>query len=504
MNWQGVGASVRDRASLAGRDAFAARLGVDPRALAALRIALGLLLLADLVIRAGDLVAFYTDAGVLPRTLLREEFGGLARLSFHTVSGEAWAQAALFLLAGAFAVALLVGYRTTLVTVVSFAFLVSLHARNPVLLNGGDSVLRRLLFWGIFLPLGGRWSLDARRAGTADRRRRVVSVATVALLVQVVLVYAVNAAFKLRGEAWLRGDALRYVFGLDRLTVLLGDVLAQYPTLLGPLGHLWLAAVLASPLLLLLAGRARIALVALLAAMHLGMLVTLRLGLFPLVSVAGLLAFLPPSVWDAVERRVVGSRLAGVLTAAGDRTHRLLPRHGGRSVTPPALRRLTRRLVPVVVAALLGFVLLWNAAALGYADVPEGVASTVDPAQHRWDMFAPEPPGVDTWYVVPGHLESGGTVDALQREPVDWDRPAEPARTYPSHRWYMYLVDLQRPAYRGLRPAFVDYLCDRWNADHEDDLERVTVYVVEQPTRLDGPAPTRRVELIERACPTSA
>jgi len=42
------------------------RLGVDARALGAVRIGLGVLLLADLAIRTSSLRAHYTDAGILP------------------------------------------------------------------------------------------------------------------------------------------------------------------------------------------------------------------------------------------------------------------------------------------------------------------------------------------------------------------------------------------------------------------------------------------------------
>ncbi|TKX52003.1 HTTM domain-containing protein, partial [Halorubrum sp. SS7] len=63
-------ASVRSRLSAVVRRlsaAVAARVSVDPRALAAFRIGLGALLIADLLLRSRSLTAFYTDYGVLPR-----------------------------------------------------------------------------------------------------------------------------------------------------------------------------------------------------------------------------------------------------------------------------------------------------------------------------------------------------------------------------------------------------------------------------------------------------
>ncbi|WP_254662821.1 hypothetical protein [Haladaptatus sp. W1] len=148
------------------------------------------------------------------------------------------------------------------------------------------------------------------------------------------------------------------------------------------------------------------------------------------------------------------------------------------------------------------FVLVWNAATLGYVRTPEQVEDTVNPAEHRWSMFAPEPRGTDGWYVVPGRLESGREVDAFHRGAVCWDPPSDEVLGFPSHRWLVYLLDLQRRGYETLRPAFAKYVCQRWNETHDDDLTNVSVYYVQQPTRLEGPEPTERVEITNRSCST--
>ncbi|MDY6764979.1 MAG: HTTM domain-containing protein, partial [Halobacteria archaeon] len=274
------------------------RFAIDTRALAAFRISLGLLLLADLLLRSRDLVAFYTDSGVLPRQALQEHSSFLYSISLHTLSGDAWFQALLFVIAGVLALSLLFGYRTRTVTVASWVLLVSLHARNPVLLNGGDSLLRRLLFWSVFLPLGEKWSVDAVRKDS--QKQQVTNLASAALLLQVVMIYTVNAIFKLRGGIWTNGEAILYVFSLDQLTVLFGDILSQYPDLLVFLNYVWLVMVIFSAGLILLRGRSRAVFASLFVVMHLGMLLTMNLGLFPLISIAGLIPFLPREVWDGV------------------------------------------------------------------------------------------------------------------------------------------------------------------------------------------------------------
>lgn len=69
--------------------------GFDFRSLAAFRIGLAILFLTDLAIRATDLTAFYTDLGVLPRSVVIERFSLPWNWSLHLISGTTTAAAAI-------------------------------------------------------------------------------------------------------------------------------------------------------------------------------------------------------------------------------------------------------------------------------------------------------------------------------------------------------------------------------------------------------------------------
>jgi hypothetical protein len=493
------------------RAAVGRRLGVDTRALAALRVGLGLLLVADLLGRARDLRAFYTDFGVLPRETLAA-FTPTWQLSLHALSGGLTWQVALFVVAGVAALALAAGYRTRTATAVSWLLLVSLHNRNPVVLNGGDVLLRMVLLWAVFVPLGERWSVDARRRAR-PARERVRSLATAGLLLQVVTMYSVNAALKLSGDLWLEGTAIRYVYSLEQFTTPLGRLLAASPELLVALDRVWLGLVTGSVLLVLLTGRARAALVAAFAGGHLSMYLTMRLGLFPLVACVALLAFLPPVVWDALAARLA-ARDPPDPAALADRALPRLP-------ALPAGRRLRRGLwrlgvVCVAVLAVLGVVqpaLAVDDRTPDAADPALAAADAAEPAVHLtrtdqyWTMFAPEPMRTDGWYVVPAALANGSRVDALHRRPVAWDKPDSVAASYPNARWRKYLVNLWRRGFAGHRPHLAAHLCRRWNATHEVGMESVALYYAEQPGRLSGEEPVDHVLLHRHSCegaPTSA
>lgn len=243
------------------RDAVVGRLGVDERALAAYRVALAVVVLLDLALAAVDATAFYTDAGVLPRSLLYAEFPVRGALSLHSLSGALWWQYALFALLALAAVSMAGGYRSRLSAAVTLLLVLSMGFRNPLVLNSGHSLLRRLLAWSVLLPIGARWSVDARRRTTDDAvdgyddgREVVTSVAAVGLLVQVLVVYGMNGVLKARGRAWTSGDAAELVFGMDAMTVWLGDVLAGQSLLLELGTHAWVLLLYATPLLVLATG----------------------------------------------------------------------------------------------------------------------------------------------------------------------------------------------------------------------------------------------------------
>ncbi|WP_132058622.1 HTTM domain-containing protein [Halorussus amylolyticus] len=515
-------AALADRLSAG----VARRFEVDYRALAAFRIAVGGLVVADLLLRSRDLVAFYTDAGVLPRRALFADYSGA--YSFHALSGEAWVQVVLFALAGGFAFALVVGYRTRTATVASWLLLVSLHIRNPMVLNSGDTLLRMLLLWSIFLPLDERWSVAALRNGgersddSADAgrdRAPVASVATAALLVQVVLMYVTNAIHKFRGEAWVDGEALVYIFSADHFTILLGNVLAEYHALLEVASYLWLGLIVVSPLLLVLTGIPRAVLATVFVGMHLGMLVTLRIDLFPLVVVAGLLAFYPPAVWDAVARLAARlapadrdvldalARWASVLpsTSARDSASALvraptLPRGSTVGGVASRGRAACFALIPYVLLAL---VVMSNAEAVDYTEAPDIAESALDTVQadQSWQMFAPYPTRSTRWFAAPADLESGERIDAFDGSAVDLDRPERVERTYPTSRWRKYLSNVRSADNRNHRSYLGRYLCDRWNRHHDDDIESVTIhYLYEVSDPYEGTTSDGKRTLIEYEC----
>ena len=278
----------------------------DLRTLALFRICIAGLILADLVNRARDLTAHYTDAGILPRADLLAIHP--TRMSLHLISGSAAGQSVLFLLAGLAAVALLVGYRTRWMAVISWILLISLQLRNPMVSQGGDMLLRLLLFWGLFLPLGARFSVDAALdKEDPPTSNSYFSFATVGLLLQAMSVYFFTALLK-NSSVWIPdGTAVEYAMRLDHITTSAGVWLRGFPLIGHGLTYFVWVLELVAPLLMFLPlvfPWLRLLGLFLLFCMHAAFFVFLNIGLFPFVSITSLIAFLPRHVWDWLGARI--------------------------------------------------------------------------------------------------------------------------------------------------------------------------------------------------------
>ena len=290
-----------------GRTKLEQLFGLDLRSLAVLRIGLALLILTDLFKRAFDLQSHYSDEGILPRSVLIEQNLNPWRWSIHLFSGQALFQGVLFILAGAIAIALLFGYRTRFVTIISWALLLSLQLRNPLINNAGDVELRLILFWSIFLPLGAHYSVDrALNSSSRILPKRLLSPATVALTLQVCFVYWFTWSLKSDPIWHTEGSAVYYALNLDYLVTPIGKFLLNFPSLLVFLTFTTLWFELLGPFLLFVPFRTdffRFLAVMLFVGLHLGFGAGLLIGLFPYVSAVAWLAFLPSGFWQVISQR---------------------------------------------------------------------------------------------------------------------------------------------------------------------------------------------------------
>lgn len=427
---------------------------LDLRSLALARVALGLFVFLTVVQMVGDMGAFFTDAGVLPReVLVRSAFANLW-LCFHMGAGGLATPVVLNLILAAFAVGVMLGWRTPWMVLGCWVLLNSLQARNPFICDRGDLELVLILFWGLFLPLGARWSLDARAGRRPFGSPR--GVAAAALVLQFALIY-LFAAYLKNGPFWLgRGDGLWHSLISPLFATPLSFWLSQASqgwlkagTYAVIAGEYFVAFLLLSPTAVPLA---RGLAVGLLLVFHGLVGLLFQLGLFPWLGALLPLALLPREFWE--------SRWGQRGEAALDR--RFGEQVGQESTSQPLLRlRATFLLFCVGLAVLSN--LLTAPFARGWT-LPRpllGAADALRLTQH-WDLFSPIPPYCG-WFELKG-TDAGGVEHVLFAGPRGGKelRDRQPAvEAFPSHRWRMLMIASLYADFSLVRPGIARVLAAR-------------------------------------------
>ncbi|MGH8506616.1 MAG: DCC1-like thiol-disulfide oxidoreductase family protein [Stenotrophobium sp.] len=284
---------------------LAARFGLDLRSLALLRVLLSLALLISLCGSLASASLLYSDQGIMPRAWAIST-DSLHRLSLFFLDGSSVFAVTLLLLQCAFAIMLLLGWRTRLASIASFVLWASLLNRNPLVITDGDTLMTCLLFWLMFLPANARYSVDAALAPATAPENKLFSWAALGLMLQIVSVYFFSA-LSVAGLLWHGNHlGLYQLFSLETDRTWLGHGLLRFPLLLKAGSALvwWLA--LLAPLLAfspLLTRPLRSIAVVVFSALNLGLILCMDLGNTAWIYLIAWTPFIGHQCWDWLAAR---------------------------------------------------------------------------------------------------------------------------------------------------------------------------------------------------------
>lgn len=233
----------------------------------------------------------------------------------------------------ALAVLFVVGFQTRWVTPVLLVFWVGLSTNSTLLGNGGDTLMRIVLFFVVFADLSRHLSVDAwirRRRGIRPSRRAgrmptwvppwlgIWTHNTVLILCvfQILLVYLVSSLLKFQGEEWLNGTAIYYALSIEQFHVL--PALSQLAWQSAPVVALATWAALWVQMLfpvLILWKPTRYAAVLVITGMHLSIAILLGLWPFSLAMIALDLLLVRDGSWNRLGARL-GALRRGLLSPA--------------------------------------------------------------------------------------------------------------------------------------------------------------------------------------------
>lgn len=427
---------------------------LDARSLAAYRIGLGLVLVADSLLRTRDFSLMLAPDGMFPLSSLAQFHGSRAFWSLAFLHDSAWCSGSVLALEAVAGGALAIGWRSRLATVAAWVAVVSLIRRASPAANAGDFWLACQLFWAMFLPLGARWSLDAvrRPAAAEPPPTAVCSVASAALLLQLAAVYLGAGLAKLN-SGWLTGEALTHALSVHDHGKPLGMMLGGIPWLARPLQWLVVAGELAVlPVLVALPQpRVRGLLVAAGWAFHLAIWFGMTVGLFAVVGIVAWLPLIPGAWWPTVAGR-------GRQTEHHERVVGL-----GRGASWACGLALA--------LAILAFI--HHVTPLGRYSLPLAVRWPLNLAClfQDWAMFGGVP-AQEQWVYGRAVLADGSAVDLLRGgRPLEEERPAGGFTSLPHHRWHKFLWILPREPVRVFAPPAAAALVRHWNQTHPPDRQ---------------------------------
>ncbi|KYG61669.1 hypothetical protein AZI86_18415 [Bdellovibrio bacteriovorus] len=379
---------------------------ISLRSLGLFRIGIGTLLLVDLISRLIYGYDLISPQGLIPVDQALQALKDKSILSLYLISAHDFYFYFLIVLSFISYTCYLAGYRTRFFGVLSLALLFSIQNRNPFVLHGGDILLRMFLLLSLFLPMQSySWS-----SGWKAENGRFFSFATLALFVQIGLMYFFSALYK-SGPEWLDGSALFYAFQNDWISNSLGQGLSQFPTLLKILTYATVALEFLVLPLIFVAFKLRPlrwALFISLFLFHLGIFITMDIGTFPFVCMLGSFLFYPGASSKTVSDFHLGfaNAASGVI------------------------------LILVIVSNLLFFI------------QPEGFKPLKLALQNlgvyqKWSMFSPSP------------AKSNISFELITNRLYYPDAK----KNYPSHHWQKFFMQIARPHNSTVLNLFGTYLC---------------------------------------------
>ena len=416
---------------------------LDRESLAAFRIAAGAILVADAILRTRDFWLFFSPTGIFPLTQLQTYLEpGCWSLNF--LNENMWWQGTMLATEAIAGLSLMAGYFTSLSSVVAWIAWTSILRRTEPAANAGDFWMATLLFWGIFLPLGNAFSLDKqlhKRSGYA-----ICGLAPAVFVAQVLVVYLYAGISKLNGD-WLNGSALGYILSVHDHGTWVGEILgsSKMTTNFFTLATLFLEII--GPLLYIFCGNRFIRRLIAFSFIffHVGIWITLSVGLFAPIGISAWLALMP---W-------------------GPSSLQSCPENFDQHKSSARLRQYVSLIKNTTVAIsffIAGLSLFCKATPnKGKRSYWISVAINAITLEQSWGMFGDVGPQ-EQWVTGKATLEDDSVVDLLRKgRPFRDVRPQGGFSSLPNHRWHKIFWELPKARQAPLREAVAAGIVADWN-----------------------------------------
>lgn len=189
----------------------------------------------------------------------------------------------------------MIGFKTRISTIICFVLMVSLQNRNYAILNSGDTIMRCLLFLMMFAPTHVQFSVDAflREKSGKPYDPNVLILPLRLMQLQFSLVYLATTLFKLKGYDWVDGTAVYYTSRLENFQRVVLPIVFDFPFFVK--FATWSALFIEFAMgTLVWVKELRIWVLLTGILLHLGIEISMSIGFFEWVMIAGYILFLEP------------------------------------------------------------------------------------------------------------------------------------------------------------------------------------------------------------------
>jgi predicted DCC family thiol-disulfide oxidoreductase YuxK len=190
---------------------------IDATAFGMMRAAWAFITLLYLFFQWPNVLYYYSEVGILPHWLEALQVRGSYRITILDVIDQPLSVFCLYLILCVLLFCMMVGLRTRIATIASVILLFSFHERNPMILGGGDTLLRTIGFILMIAPGIHAFSVDRAREQWIHWKKQKTLLPHVTmpiwpwrlLLWQLIVLYATSTWTKFLGTMWLDGTAIQ-------------------------------------------------------------------------------------------------------------------------------------------------------------------------------------------------------------------------------------------------------------------------------------------------------
>ncbi len=296
--------------------------------LAVSRIVLGLFTVLTVIEGWADRTFFWGSGSAWTQPFRDETIWSAPWWGYFSAGDSASVFTAKFAVLGIFGLMLLFGLFSRVSTIAVFFMSTSLIALGPTSTDTEDIIFRILMFWMCFADTSQRLSLDrviARKRGKLVdigglrpvrngllpmwARVPLSNMAVCLIGGQLIIVYVMAGVAKLRGALWRDGTAIYYPFHAEYLSPWpeLSHLLGGIPPMVYFMSWMSVVIQILFPILLL-QRHTRLFIVFSMVMLHIGIAVTLGLGLFSLAMCGADLVFVRDESVEKIKRWIAGRR----------------------------------------------------------------------------------------------------------------------------------------------------------------------------------------------------